>query len=309
MLNFLRRAATDPAPAGLTPDQIGSRLTVSFELFPPKTDKALPAFDATVAALDAFEPSYFSVTYGAGGSTRDRTRGCVDRVRRMTGKPVAHHLTCVGASREEIDALARDLWESGVRHIVALRGDPPDGSAYEPRPDGYAFAPDLVAGLRKVADFEISVGAYPEVHPQALSPESDMDNLKRKLDAGATTAVTQYAFDTDGVLRFVDRARAAGIEAPIVPGIMPVSNLKGLINFSAKCGATVPQWLIDMFDGLDDEPETRSMVAAAVAAEQCRRFAEAGLTEMHFYTLNKAEVTRATCRALGLREREADCAA
>ena len=309
MLNFLRRAAADPSPAALTPDEIGSKLVVSFELFPPKTDAAMPAFDATVDALDAFEPKYFSVTYGAGGSTQDRTRGCVDRVRERTGKAVAHHLTCVGADRAEIDALARDLWESGVRHIVALRGDPPDGSAYDPRPGGYAFAPDLVAGLKRVADFEISVGAYPEVHPQALSPESDMDNLKRKIDAGATTAVTQYAFDTEGVLRFVDRARAAGIDAPIVPGIMPVSNLKGLIRFSERCGATVPQWLIDMFDGLDDEPETRAMVAAAVAAEQCRRFAEAGLTEMHFYTLNKAEVTRATCRALGLREREADCAA
>lgn len=277
-------------------------LTVSFELFPPKTDDGLPAFDATVAALMALDPAYFSVTYGAGGSTRDRTRACVDRVKARTGKPVAHHLTCVGADRGEIDAMAAELWEAGIREIVALRGDPPDGAPYSPRPDGYAFAPDLVAGLRRVAPFDISVGAYPEVHPQAASAESDLDNLKRKLDAGAARAITQYAFDTEGVLRFIDRARAAGITAPIVPGIMPVSNFKGLVRFSERCGAKVPDWMHRMFAGLDDEPATRAMVATAVAAEQCRRFAAAGLTEMHFYTLNRADVTRAVCRALGVVE-------
>lgn len=279
-----------------------SGLVVSFELFPPKTDEGLPAFDATVATLNALGPSYFSVTYGAGGSTRDRTRACVDRVKAQTGLPVAHHLTCVGASRDEIDAMAADLWDAGIREIVALRGDPPDGAPYTPRPDGYAFAPDLVAGLRRVGDFDIAVGAYPEVHPQAASAESDLDNLKRKLDAGASKAITQYAFDTDGVLRFIDRARAAGITAPIIPGIMPVSNFKGLVRFSERCGAIVPDWMHRMFDGLDSEPATRAMVATAVAAEQCRRFAEAGLTELHFYTLNRADVTRSVCRALGVTE-------
>ena len=277
-------------------------LVVSFELFPPKTDDGLAAFDATVAALDALDPAYYSVTYGAGGSTRDRTRACVDRVRQTTGRPVAHHLACVGASRAEIDAMAQELWAAGVHAIVALRGDPPDGAAYAPRPDGYAFAPDLVAGLRRVGDFDIAVGAYPEVHPQAQSAESDLDNLKRKLDAGAATAITQYAFDTDGVLRFIDRARAAGITAPIIPGIMPVSNFKGLVRFSARCGATVPDWMHRIFAGLDDDPATRAMVATAIAVEQCRRFADAGLRELHFYTLNRADVTRAVCRALGVTE-------
>lgn len=275
-------------------------LVVSFELFPPKTDDGIDKLDAVVDELKRLGPSYFSVTYGAGGSTRDRTRACVDRMRARTALPVAHHLTCVGASREEIDALARDLWEAGIREIVALRGDPPDGAPYAPRPDGYAFAPDLVAGLRRIADFDIAVGAYPEVHPQAASAESDLDNLKRKLDAGASRAITQYAFDTDGILRFIERARAAGITAPIVPGIMPVSNFKGLVRFSERCGATVPAWMRHMFEGLDDEPATRAMVATAVATEQCRRLFAAGLTELHFYTLNRADVTRAVCRALGL---------
>jgi methylenetetrahydrofolate reductase (NADPH) len=283
------------------PASTAQKLTVSFELFPPKTDDALPKFDETVDALLKLGPSYFSVTYGAGGSTQDRTRACVDRVRERTGLPVAHHLTCVGASRETIDALARELWEAGITSIVALRGDPPDGTPYEPRPDGYAFAPDLVEGLRRVADFDIAVGAYPEVHPQALSGESDLDNLKRKLDAGASKAITQYAFDTDTVLRFIERARAAGITAPIIPGIMPVSNFKGLCRFSEKCGASIPQWMIEMFDGLDDDIPTRSMVSTAITAEQCRRLAEHGIDEFHFYTLNRADVTRAVCRVLGIR--------
>lgn len=275
-------------------------LEVSFELFPPKTDDGIEKLDAVVDELTRLGPTCFTVTYGAGGSTRDRTRACVDRLRARTGLPVAHHLTCVGASRAEIDALASDLWQAGIREIVALRGDPPDGAPYTPRPDGYAFAPDLVAGLRRVADFDITVGAYPEVHPQAASAESDIDNLRRKLDAGASRAITQYAFDTDGILRFIDRARAAGITAPIVPGIMPVSNFKGLVRFSERCGATIPDWMRHIFEGLDDEPGTRAMVATAVATEQCRRLFAAGLTELHFYTLNRADVTRAVCRALGI---------
>ena len=278
---------------------------ISFELFPPKSDAGLPAFDAAVDALNAFDPAYFSVTYGAGGSTRDRTRACVDRVRARTGRPVAHHLTCVGADRAEIDDMARELWGAGIRRIVALRGDPPDGAPYVPRPDGYAFAADLVDGLLKVADFDLSVSAYPEVHPQAESAQSDLDALKRKFDAGAARAITQYCFDTDTVLRFVDRARAAGIEGTICPGIMPISNFKGMARFSERCGAGVPDWLREMFDGLDETPDVRAMVAASVAVEQSRRLAAEGLTEQHFYTLNSAPLTRAICRALGLRERAA----
>jgi len=277
-------------------------IAVSFELFPPKSAEALPALDRTVDALAALSPEYFSVTYGAGGTTRDRTRGVVDRVMKRTGLPVAHHLTCVEASRAEIDGLARDLRASGIRKIVALRGDPQGGSAYTPPDDGYAYAADLVEGLMRAGDFDISVAAYPEVHPQAKSAEDDLDNLRRKLDAGARVAITQYAFDTDAVLRFIDRARAAGIDAPIVPGIMPVSNFAGLKRFSEKCGAIIPGWLEEMFDGLDERPETRAMVAAAVATEQCRRLAEAGVTEFHFYTLNRAGLSTAICRALGVSE-------
>jgi methylenetetrahydrofolate reductase (NADPH) len=281
-------------------DAPARRLTASFELFPPKNDDGIEKFDATVDELTALGPAYFSVTYGAGGSTRDRTRACVDRVMRRTGLPVHHHLTCVGASRAEIEAMARELWDAGIRSIVALRGDPPDGSSYAPQPDGYAFAPDLVEGLRRVADFDISVGAYPEVHPQAESAESDIENLKRKLDAGAARAITQYAFDTDTVLRFIERARAAGITAPIIPGIMPVANFKGLVRFSERCGASIPDWMVRMFDGLDDDIPTRSMVSTAVTVEQCRRLAEAGIEEFHFYTLNRADVSRAVCRVLSV---------
>ena len=240
------------------------------------------------------------MTYGAGGGTQDRTRGVVDRVAARTGLPVAHHLTCVGASRAEIDGLARTLWQAGIRKIVALRGDPQGGGGYTPPADGYAFAADLVDGLMRIGDFDIAVAAYPEVHPEAASSDADLDNLKRKLDAGARTAITQYAFDTDAVLRFIDRAHAAGIDAPIVPGIMPVSHFGGLRRFSERCGATVPDWLIRMFDGLDEEPQMRAMVAAVVAAEQCRRLADAGITDFHIYTLNKAEVSLALCRVLGL---------
>lgn len=276
-------------------------VAVSFELFPPKTKDGMAALDKTVDRLASIGPEYFSVTYGAGGGTRDRTRGVVDRVAARAGTPVAHHLTCVGASRAEIDAEARQLWNAGIRRIVALRGDPPSSGSYEPHPEGYAYAADLVAGLKRVADFDIAVAAYPEVHPEAMSGEDDLDNLKRKLDAGARFAITQYAFDTDGVLRFIDRARAAGIDAPIVPGVMPVAHFGGLKRFSEKCGAHIPSWLDEMFAGLDEEPATRSMVAASVAFEQCRRLIEAGLTDFHIYTLNKPDVSLALCRTLGLK--------
>ena len=273
-------------------------VSVSFELFPPKTEKGEAALAQSVERLAAARPAYFSVTYGAGGSTRDRTARVVEMVHAKTGLPVAHHLTCVGASRAEIDRQAERLWEAGIRSIVALRGDLPEGESLAE--DGYHDAAELVAGLRRVADFDISVAAYPEVHPEAASAQSDLDHLKRKIDAGAARAITQYAFDTDTILRFIDRARAAGIEAPIVPGIMPVANFAGLKRFSAMCGATVPDWLEKMFEGLDDAPETRDMVASSVATEQCRRLLAAGVNEFHIYTLNRPKVSLAICRALGL---------
>ena len=275
-----------------------SGIRVSFELFPPKTPEGLLRLDREVDRLAALGPEYFSVTYGAGGTTRDRTRGTVERVAERTGLPVAHHLTCVGASRAEIDSLARELRDSGIRRIVALRGDAPGDGPYRASAGGYAFAVDLVEGLMRVADFDIAVAAYPEVHPEAASPEADIDNLKRKFDAGARFAITQYAFDTDAVLRFVDRARKAGIDAPIVPGIMPVSHFGGLKRFSARCGASIPEWMERMFEGLDERPQARASVATAVATEQCRRLAAEGLADFHIYTLNKAEVSAALCRAL-----------
>ncbi len=273
-------------------------LSISFELFPPKTDAGITRLGDSVARLSAANPEYFSVTYGAGGTTRDRTARVVDMVRNRTGRPVAHHLTCVGATRAEIDRQIEGLWEKGIRQIVALRGDLPDGERVPE--DGYRDASELVAALRRVGDFDISVAAYPEVHPEASSADADLDHLKRKLDNGAARAITQYAFDTDTILRFVDRARAAGIEAPIVPGIMPVANFASLKRFSEGCGASMPDWMCQMFDGLDDAPETRAMVATGVAAEQCRRLIEAGLTEFHFYTLNQPKVSLAVCRTLGL---------
>lgn len=285
-------------------EQPDKEITVSFELFPPKTADGWPALDRAVDRLSALGPEYFSVTYGAGGTTRDRTRGAVDRIAARSGLPVAHHLTCVGASRAEVDEQVRRLWAEGIRKIVALRGDPPEDEPEPWRADGYGCAAELVEGLVRVAPFDIAVAAYPEVHPEAKSPEADLDHLKRKLDAGANKAITQFVFDTDVILRFVDRARAAGIDAPIVPGIMPVSHFGSLKRFSRKCGASIPGWMETIFSGLDKDPATRSMVAAAVATEQCRRLAKAGLNEFHIYTLNKAEVSVALCRALGMVQAE-----
>ncbi len=271
---------------------------VSFELFPPKTEAGIEALERTVDALATAGPGYFSVTYGAGGTTRDRTGRIVEMVRRRTGLPVAHHLTCVGADRGEVDDQARALLDQGVRHVVALRGDLPEGETL--RADGYRDAAELVAGLRRIGDFDLSVAAYPEVHPEAANAQADLDHLKRKIDAGANRAITQYAFDTETILRFIDRARGAGIEAPIVPGIMPVANFAGLKKFSANCGASIPPWMEEMFAGLDDNPSMRDMVATSVASEQCRRLMAEGVTEFHIYTLNKPAVTLAICRALGL---------
>ena len=277
-------------------------LEVSFEFFPPKTEEMERQLWNAVQRLGPLAPRFVSVTYGAGGSTRARTHSTVRRIRGETALEPAAHLTCVGATRAEVDAVARDYWQTGIRHIVALRGDPPAGAGrYQPHPGGYAFAVDLVGGLKRVADFEISVAAYPEVHPEALSAKADLDNLKRKIDAGASRAITQFFFDVDHYLRFVERARAAGISVPIVPGILPVTNYARVVEFAAACGTGIPAWLAGLFEGLDGDPGTRQLVAATVAAEQCRALHAGGVEEFHFYTLNRADLAYAICHILGMR--------
>jgi methylenetetrahydrofolate reductase (NADPH) len=286
-----------PFPAGAPRD-----LKVSFEFFPPKTEKMAETLWASIQRLEPLQPRFVSVTYGAGGSTRERTHATVVRILKETSLTPAAHLTCVNATTDEVDAVARDYWDAGVRHIVALRGDPPDGeSAYQPHPNGYAYAVDLVAGLKKIADFDISVAAYPEGHPHAENVDSDIDNLKRKLDAGADRAITQYFFGAEPFLRFMDRVRDTGIEAPIVPGILPVQNFAQVVKFSEMSGTSVPDWMAELFEGLDDDPESRRLVAATVAAEQCRQLHAQGITDFHFYTLNRADLTYAIAHILGLR--------
>nr|WP_046022881.1 methylenetetrahydrofolate reductase [Magnetospira sp. QH-2] len=275
---------------------------VSFEFFPPKSDKMEATLWASMTRLAPLAPSFVSVTYGAGGSTRERTHATVTRILRETDIAPAAHLTCVGATRDEINDIAGQYWDDGVRHIVALRGDPPEGeSTYRPHPGGYAYASDLVAGLRKVHDFELSVAAYPETHPEASSPDADLNNLKAKVDAGATRAITQAFFDPEVFLRFRDRCDAAGITVPIVPGILPVSNFVQVKKFSAMCGTSVPSWMGDLFGGLEEDPETRKLVAATLAAEQCRVLSAEGVKDFHFYTLNRADLTYAICHVLGVR--------
>ena len=275
---------------------------VSFEFFPPHTEKMEATMWQSIDRLAALEPSFISVTYGADGSTRERTHDAVERITRETDMIAAPHLTCIGASRGEIDDIAREYWDMGVRHLVALRGDAPHGvDKYEPHPDGYAYASDLVAGLRKVADFEISVAAYPEVHPEAPNADFDLDNLKRKLDAGATRAITQFFFETDVFLNFRDRCAATGIDSPIVPGILPITRFPQLEKFAAACGASVPDWLCEWFSGLEDDAQTRQMIAASVAISQVRRLQSEGIDEFHFYTLNRSELAFAICHALGVR--------
>ncbi|HEX9569986.1 MAG TPA: methylenetetrahydrofolate reductase [Rhodospirillales bacterium] len=275
---------------------------VSFEFFPPKTEKANQTLWESIQRLAPLRPAYVSVTYGAGGSTRERTHATVYRIRCETDLEPAAHLTCIGASRAEIDDVARGYWDAGVRHIVALRGDPAEGEArYRPYPGGYAYASDLVAGLKKVAPFQISVAAYPEVHPEARSAAADLDNLKRKIDAGASAAITQFFFDIDVYLRFLERARKAGITVPIIPGILPVMNFARVAQFCAKCGTSVPRWMADLFEGLDDDPETRALVAASVASEQCRALNAHGVEMFHFYTMNRADLVFAICHILGVR--------
>jgi methylenetetrahydrofolate reductase (NADPH) len=279
-----------------------SSIRVSFEFFPPADAAMESTLWQSVQRLAPLSPHFVSVTYGADGSTRDRTHQLVSRIQRETSLTGAPHLTCVGATREEVLEVARQYWREGIRHIVALRGDAPQGATqYEPHPEGYAYASDLVAGLRSVADFDISVAAYPETHPEASSAEADLDNLRKKIDAGASRAITQFFFDTDDYLRFRDRCVAAGIHVSIVPGILPITRFPQVTRFAARCGAKIPSWLAERFAGLDDDPETRRLIAANVAIEQVSRLRHHGVDEFHFYTLNRAELTYAICHALGLR--------
>lgn len=295
-----RRALATPLFAGLEGD-----IGVSFEFFPPKTERMGEILWDSFATLAPLEPRFVSVTYGAGGTTRERTHATVERIVRETSIPAAAHLTCVDASRAEIEEIARAYWEIGVRHIVALRGDPPvAGASFTPRVDGYASAADLVAGLKAVAPFEISVGAYPETHPEAASAAADLDNLKRKIDAGADRAITQFFFEPETFLRFRDAAAAAGITAELVPGIMPVSNFAAVQKMSGMTGTAVPPWLAHLFEGLDDLPAARQLVAATVSAELCRRLYAGGVRQFHFYTLNRAELSYAICHLLGLRPQD-----
>ena len=285
----------------------GPRPNVSFEFSPPKTPEAEESLWHAIRRLEPLDPSFVSVTYGAGGSTRDRTHRTVLRMLKETRLKPAAHLTCVEASRGEVDEVIRGYWDAGIRHIVALRGDPPGqiGGAYTPRADGYRNATELTAGIRAIGDFEVSVGLYPHVHPESPSIDHDIDVLKAKIDAGATRAITQFFFDLDGFLRFMDRVRAARVTIPISPGIMPVTNFKGLKKMAGPIGIQIPHWLGNLFDGLDKDPDTRRLLACSVATEMCARLAEEGFADFHFYTLNRADLTYAICRVLGVREPEA----
>ena len=286
---------------------LSGKVGVSFEFFPPNTEKMEQTLWNSVERLAPLAPDFVSVTYGAGGSTRERTHSLVSRIQKEKGVTAAAHLTCVAANRDEVTAVAKNYWAEGIRHIVALRGDPPEGQAtYEPHPDGFPFAVDLVSALKKIADFDISVAAYPEVHPEALSAEADLDNLKRKIDAGASRAITQFYFNASTYLRFRDRVTAAGITVPIIPGILPVTNFKQVKKFASMCGASVPDWMADLFVGLDDDPGTRQLVAATVVAEHCRVLQSEGVGKFHFYTLNRADLAYAICHILGIREQAGD---
>jgi methylenetetrahydrofolate reductase (NADPH) len=290
-------------------DQIGNSLsklrgrpTVSFEFFPPKDEAMEKTLWESVERLAPLQPRFVSVTYGADGSTRARTHNIVTKVQKNTSLTAAPHLTCIGAPREEILDIARDYWANGIRHIVALRGDPPQGTTkYVPHPEGFAYAVDLVKGLKSVANFEISVATYPEPHPESPSAAFELTNLKSKIDAGADRAITQFFFDTGLFLKFRDRCAAAGIKASIVPGILPITRFPQMLRMAQRCGASVPDWLSHRFDGLDDDADTRRLIAAAVAIEQVQELQKHGVEEFHFYTLNRAELSYAICHALGVR--------
>ena len=296
-----QRALEAPLFSGLPGD-----IDVSFEFFPPKNATMNETLWQSVETLAPLGPRFASVTYGAGGSTRERTHQQVVRIQNEARIPAAAHLTCVEATREEVDEVARHYWDEGIRHIVALRGDAPDGqSQYAPHPGGYANAVELIAGLKRVADFEISVAAYPEVHPDSPDRQADLDNLKAKFDAGATRAITQFFFEPECFFDFRDRAAAAGIEGEIVPGIMPVMSFAAVQKMSGLCGTEIPHWMEGLFEGLDEKPEARQLVSATIAAELCRRLYAGGVRQFHFYTLNRAELSYAICHMLGLRPKAA----
>ncbi|WP_310538864.1 methylenetetrahydrofolate reductase [NAD(P)H] [Phenylobacterium sp.] len=290
---------------------LAKRPSVSFEFSPPKGPKSEESLWEAIRRLEPLNPSFVSVTYGAGGSTRDRTHRTVVRMLHETTLRPAAHLTCVEASRAEVDEVIQDYWDAGIRHIVALRGDPPGslGGAYTPRADGYQNATELTAGIRAIGDFDVSVGVYPQIHPESPSVDHDIDVLKAKIDAGATRAISNFFFDIDGYLRFVEKIRKAGVTVPILPGIMPVSSYEGLKNMSQRIGVSLPGWLGNLFEGLDDDHETRKLLACSVAAEMCARLVEEGFSDFHFYTLNRADLVYAICRVLGVREEPTEKAA
>lgn len=295
---------TEPASGPLFADLPGD-IEVSFEFFPPKTEKMAETLWNSVQTLAPLKPRFVSVTYGAGGTTRERTHATVARIAKETAIPAAAHLTCVDASRDEIATVADAYWAAGIRHIVALRGDPPlrDGQfqRFVPHPDGYRDAAELVAGLAARHPFELSVGAYPETHPEAVSADADMAHLKRKLEAGASRAITQFFFAPEAFFAFRDRAAAAGIAADLVPGILPVTNFANVKRMADQCGTTIPTWMARLFEGLDDKPDARQLVAATIAAEMVRRLYAGGVRHFHFYTLNRAELAYAICHLLGVR--------
>jgi methylenetetrahydrofolate reductase (NADPH) len=291
-------------PVARSAERPNRKLGISFEFSPPKTPEAEENLWNAIRRLEPLQPEFVSVTYGAGGSTRDRTHRTVKRIVEETSLKPAAHLTCVEASREDVDQVVRDYWDAGVRHLVALRGDPPGsiGGAYVPRADGYANATELTRAARAIQPFEVLVGVYPEGHPESPNIDHDIDVLKAKVDAGATRGITQFFFEIDPFLRFMEKVRAAGITIPISPGIMPVSNYKGLVKMAGACGAGIPGWLGNLFDGLDVDPDTRRLIACSVAAEMCAKLEEEGFSDFHFYTLNRADLVYAICRVLGVRE-------
>jgi methylenetetrahydrofolate reductase (NADPH) len=289
-------------PSRLAPES-RPELQLSFEFFPPKTDVMEARFWESLHRLAPLGPRFVSVTYGAGGSTRERTLRMVSRIKAESGVDAAAHLTCVGASREDVDAVVRGYQAAGIRRIVALRGDPPEGpgQSFVAHPEGYRSAAELVAGIRNIGDFDISVAAYPEKHLQSPDWDAEIDNLKRKLDAGATRAITQMFFDNGDYLRLVERARKAGITAPIVPGIQPIHSFAQIWGFARKIGATMPDWVAERFAGLENDPETHALVASAVAAEQVLELVDEGITDFHFFTLNRSNLVLALARVLGRR--------
>ncbi len=278
-------------------------MKVSFEFFPPKTAAMESGLWDAIRKLEPLAPKFVSVTYGAGGSTRERTHATVARILKETQLNPAAHLTCVAATKDDVDSVVRAYWEAGVRHIVALRGDPPAGAgaAYAPHPGGYLNAADLTAGIKRIADFQVSVSAYPEKHPDSPTVQADLDMLAAKVDAGASQAITQFFFDTDSYWRYLDRVRARGITIPIIPGLIPIHNFKQVASFASRCGASVPAALASRFDGLGDDLETTQLIAATVAAEQVQALTAGGVDEIHFYTLNRSALVYAICHMLGLR--------